>query len=77
MFFFLSFLFVSSGDSGPAGNLEDGKPPSLRDAAEDGVRCARGVCEGTETGRGERCVSPPWEQQESLHRPLKMLGRAW
>lgn len=37
--FFLSLLFasVSSGNSGPAGNLEAGKPSSLGDAEESRV----------------------------------------
>lgn len=45
VFFFLSLLFasISSGNSGPAGNLEAGKPSSLRDAGKNGVRYARGM----------------------------------
>lgn len=36
---FLSSLFasVSSGNSGPAGNLEAGKPSSLRDSGKNRV----------------------------------------
>lgn len=46
VFFFLSLFFasVSSGNSGPVGNFEAGKPSSLRDTEENRVWYARGMC---------------------------------
>lgn len=37
LFLSLLFSFVSSGTSGPAGNLEAGKPSSLRDFGKNRV----------------------------------------
>lgn len=41
---------VSSGNSSSAGNLEAGKPSSLRDVGKNGVWYARGMHEGTGMG---------------------------